>query len=67
MGVFQKLNEQGITIVMVTHELDVARYTKRMVILRDGKVVTDETVADRLNAEQELGKLKQAQQAVQLA
>ena len=67
MGVFQKLNEQGITIVMVTHELDVARYTKRMVILRDGKIVTDEAVPERLNAEQELGKLKQAQQAVQLA
>ena len=44
MGVFQKLNDQGITIVMVTHELDVARFTKRMVILRDGKIVTDETV-----------------------
>jgi putative ABC transport system ATP-binding protein len=41
MGVFQKLNEAGITIVMVTHELDVARYTKRMVILRDGKILTD--------------------------
>ena len=67
MGVFQKLNDQGITIVMVTHELDVARYTKRMVILRDGKILTDEKVADRLNAEQELGKLKQAQAAVQLA
>jgi len=38
-----------------------------MVILRDGKIVTDETVADRLNAEQELAKLKQAQKAVQLA
>jgi putative ABC transport system ATP-binding protein len=67
MGVFQKLNDQGITIVMVTHELDVARYTKRMVILRDGKILTDEAVANRLNAEQELGKLKQAQLAVQLA
>jgi putative ABC transport system ATP-binding protein len=65
--VFQKLNEQGITIVMVTHELDIARYTKRMVILRDGKILTDEVVAERLNAEQELGKLKQAQAAVQLA
>jgi putative ABC transport system ATP-binding protein len=52
---------------MVTHELDVARYTKRMVILRDGKILTDEAVLDRLNAEQELGKLKQEHQAVQLA
>jgi putative ABC transport system ATP-binding protein len=41
MGVFQKLNDQGMTIVMVTHELDVAQYTKRMVVMRDGKVVGD--------------------------
>jgi putative ABC transport system ATP-binding protein len=67
MGVFQKLNERGITIIMVTHELDIARYTKRNVILRDGKIVTDSTVADRLNAEVELGRLKEAQQAVKLA
>ena len=67
MGVFQKLNEQGITIVMVTHELDVARYTKRTVILRDGKIITDTPVPDRLNAEHELAQLKEAQQAVKLA
>jgi putative ABC transport system ATP-binding protein len=67
MGVFQKLNEQGITIVMVTHELDIARYTKRMVVLRDGKIVTDEMVGDRLIAERELFQLRQAQQAVKLA
>ncbi len=67
MGVFQKLNEQGITIVMVTHELDVARYTKRTVILRDGIIRTDTPVADRLNAEHELSQLKQAQQAVKLS
>jgi putative ABC transport system ATP-binding protein len=67
MGVFQKLNEQGITIIMVTHELDIARYTKRNVILRDGKIVTDEIVRNRLMAEAELGKLREAQQAVKLA
>jgi putative ABC transport system ATP-binding protein len=67
MGVFQKLNDQGITIVMVTHELDIARYTKRMVILRDGKIVTDELVGDRLIAEHELQQLRQAKQAVKLA
>ena len=66
MGVFQKLNEQGITIIMVTHELDVARYTKRMVILRDGKIVTDELVQNRSVAETELQKLRAAQQAVKL-
>ena len=67
MGVFQKLNDQGITIVMVTHELDVARFTKRMVILRDGKIVTDELVRERLSAEEESNRLKQAQLAVKLA
>jgi putative ABC transport system ATP-binding protein len=67
MGVFQKLNDQGITIVMVTHELDVARFTRRMVILRDGKIVTDEPVRERLSAEEESNRLKQAQLAVKLA
>ena len=67
MGVFQKLNDAGITIIMVTHELDIARYTKRTVILRDGKILTDEPVRDRLNAEVELKKLRQAQEAVKLA
>src|SRR5215831_10713433 len=59
MGVFQKLNEQGITIVMVTHELDIARYTKRNVIMRDGQVVTDMVVADRSMAAVELARLRQ--------
>ncbi|HXT11240.1 MAG TPA: ABC transporter ATP-binding protein [Candidatus Angelobacter sp.] len=67
MGVFQKLNDQGITIVMVTHELDIASYTRRNVIMRDGHVVTDEPVKKRLIAEDELRKLREAQQAVNLA
>ena len=66
MGVFQKLNEQGITIMMVTHELDIAHYTKRTVVLRDGLVVSDTPVAKRLNAEVELSRLKSEQKAVQL-
>src|SRR5437667_573234 len=41
MGVFQKLNETGMTIVMVTHELDIARYAKRNVVMRDGRLVHD--------------------------
>jgi putative ABC transport system ATP-binding protein len=66
MGVFQKLNEQGITIVMVTHELDIARFCKRNLILRDGVVVRDEPVKDRSIAEHELAKLKEAETAAKL-
>ena len=66
MGVFQKLNDEGITIVMVTHELDVARYCKRNLILRDGVVVRDEPTKDRSIADDELGKLKQAETAAKL-
>jgi putative ABC transport system ATP-binding protein len=67
MGVFQKLNEQGMTIVMVTHELDIAQFTRRMVVMRDGKVVGDTPVANRLRAESELARLQQEQAAAQLA
>jgi putative ABC transport system ATP-binding protein len=66
MGIFQDLNRRGMTIVMVTHELDIARYCLRMVVMRDGRVVRDEPVNDRLAAIDELQKLKQEQQAVQL-
>ena len=67
MGVFQKLNAQGMTIVMVTHELDIAQFTRRMVVMRDGKVVGDSPVARRLEAENELRRLQAEQKAVQLA
>jgi putative ABC transport system ATP-binding protein len=66
MGVFQKLNDEGITIVMVTHELDIAKYTKRNVVMRDGRVVSDTPVAARLNAMDELRRLEREHQAVQL-
>jgi putative ABC transport system ATP-binding protein len=66
MGVFQKLNDEGITIVMVTHELDIASYTKRNIVMRDGKIVGDLQVKPRLSATEELKKLREAQEAVQL-
>jgi putative ABC transport system ATP-binding protein len=67
MGVFQKLNDAGITIIMVTHELDIAAYTRRNVVMRDGQIISDKPVERRLFAQDELGKLHQAQQAVQLS
>jgi len=67
LGVFQKLNDEGITIVMVTHELDIAAFTKRNIIMRDGLVVNDTLVERRAVAEVELRNLQQAQQAVKLS
>jgi len=50
MAIFQDLNAAGITIVIVTHEPDIARYAKRVVTFRDGVVTDDEPVTDRLSA-----------------
>jgi putative ABC transport system ATP-binding protein len=50
MGILQRLNRDGITIVLVTHELDIARHARRVLHFRDGEVVEDEPVADRLEA-----------------
>ncbi|HTB79730.1 MAG TPA: ABC transporter ATP-binding protein [Opitutaceae bacterium] len=66
MGVFQKLNDEGITIMMVTHELDIAHYCKRNLIIRDGLLVSDIRVADRSIAERELQRLREAEAAAKL-
>ncbi|ATC65605.1 macrolide ABC transporter ATP-binding protein [Nibricoccus aquaticus] len=66
MGVFQRLNDQGITILMVTHELDIASYCKRNLILRDGVIVSDVQVKPRLMAAEELKKLADAEVAAKL-
>jgi putative ABC transport system ATP-binding protein len=50
MDIFQKLNERGITIVMVTHESDIAAFAKRNVVMRDGLVQSDQPVVRRLTA-----------------
>lgn len=67
MGIFQELNRTGMTIVMVTHELDVARFAKRMVVMRDGRVVTDQAVEGMSEAQVELARLDAEQKAVNLA
>ena len=57
MGIFQQLNERGITIVMVTHEQDIAAYAQRNVVMRDGVVLSDKVVTQPLNAAREIEKV----------
>jgi putative ABC transport system ATP-binding protein len=66
LGVFQKLNDRGITIVMVTHELDIARYCKRNLIVRDGLIVRDEVVQDRSISSLELQRIRNQEAAAKL-
>lgn len=50
MAVFQDLHRKGITFVLVTHDPDIARHADRIISLRDGRIVSDEMVIDRLDA-----------------
>jgi putative ABC transport system ATP-binding protein len=54
MALFQRLNHNGITVMMVTHEPDIAQYATRKVTFRDGRILTDEQSAHPRNAEGEL-------------
>ena len=62
MGIFQRLNkERGITVVLITHEMDIAEYGTRTVTFRDGQVVADRAVARRRVADTELAALPAAE------
>jgi putative ABC transport system ATP-binding protein len=54
MALFQELNDQGITIVLVTHEPEVAQYAKRIVEMRDGRIIRDHAVKNRRRAADDL-------------
>jgi putative ABC transport system ATP-binding protein len=55
MEIFQRLNnERGLTIVLVTHELDIANFAKRAIVFRDGKIKKDDLIAGRAIAEKVL-------------
>ncbi len=57
MGIFQELNEAGKTIVIVTHETDIAKMCKRNIVFKDGKVIKDFMVDKPINAKEELAKM----------
>ncbi len=58
-SLFQRLNEEGITIVLVTHERDFAKFAKRIVELKDGRVIRDTMIKDRLIGAEELKKIEE--------
>jgi putative ABC transport system ATP-binding protein len=60
MGIFQQLNDRGITIIMVTHESDIASFARRNVVMRDGLVRSDRAVSRRLVASEEIAKVASA-------
>ncbi|MBN1560985.1 ABC transporter ATP-binding protein [candidate division KSB1 bacterium] len=56
MSVFQELNGQGITVLLVTHEEDISQYTKRIVYMRDGHILRDQKIEKPVSARQDLEK-----------
>jgi len=54
MGLFQELNNQGKTVIMVTHEPELTRYTKRVITLRDGELISDQQINERGSALEDL-------------
>jgi len=48
MDIFEGLNNEGVTIVMVTHERDIAQHTKRAVVFRDGEIISDKPIENRI-------------------
>ena len=54
MEIFQKLNDKGITVVMVTHEPDIAQFAKSNIVFKDGKIIANDPVRERKNATEEL-------------
>ena len=54
MDIFQRLNEKGITIVIVTHEADIASFTKRNITFRDGKIIRSVEIGKQRNAREEM-------------
>ncbi|MCB5251332.1 MAG: ABC transporter ATP-binding protein [Candidatus Cloacimonetes bacterium] len=57
MAVFQELHRNGITVILVTHEKDIAEYAKRLIVFKDGRIISDTTNKNQRNAAEDLKNL----------
>lgn len=62
LGIFQRLNREGITVVIVTHEPHIADHTNRIIRFRDGHLIADETVENQTDAEETLRSMPQEEE-----
>jgi putative ABC transport system ATP-binding protein len=65
MTIFQDLHEKGITLILVTHDPDIARHAERIISVRDGKIISDVMVEDRLDARKLLEEMPAAEEQEQ--
>jgi putative ABC transport system ATP-binding protein len=66
MDLLQKLNQKGITIILITHEKDIASFAKRNITFRDGRVLTDEAVISPQSAEKVLADILPTDEEVEV-
>lgn len=67
MDIFQGLNDRGMTLIMVTHELNIARFCRRTLVIRDGHLVNDQPILERLRATEQLQRVLETEEEAQVS
>jgi putative ABC transport system ATP-binding protein len=63
MAIFQRLHQDGRTVIMITHDRDLAEHANRVIVLDDGRIAEDELVDEPRDAEAELAAMTQSEEA----